>query len=350
MLIPALYVDRSSILQIKGLRGDETITDYTGSIEPQVAPGGLAFDGNGWIYNLRLSNGSFYPCQERRGIVVADASSNRRHARLQSSNNTQRVLVPSTFYTHLHELSTGHNSYFIGQGRGFSVKNYPIPDNFTVAMLVASQGAVISLDVGTGSAEGTVNLSSIAKWLTLRKSGDVWQLWADGTRLTETIETVDDIAGDFDALIGSTDLPLATREFRLWNRALLDTEIPSEAVAPPAADIAYSASSSTKNPVKNLAGEGYDGVGQPVIANVPANGSLAQDAYGQPCTIMSVLSSRSTLPDIRSSVSYNDWRKPVNIGEAVNKGERMKVLMATKTTLSGRVSRQESLRVLEIAK
>ena len=341
MIVPCLQVNPTSVLHIPALAAGTEPVSYRG-VRPQIEAGRITFQRSSTLYNLRLSNGSFYPLQERDGTAIFDATSNRRHGRLENAQRTrtQDNDEPDT----LHELVTGHNSYFIGQGNGFSIKNYPIPDNFTVAMLVASQGAVLSLDVGTGSVEGTIDVSSVAKWLTLRKSGDVWQIWADGTRLAETSQAVSNLAGDFDALIGSTDLPLATREFRLWNRALLDTEIPSGSVAPVGGDIRYTASSSTKNPVKNLAGEGYDGEGQPVIANVGGIRTLAQDALGQPCVILNV----SNLPQLRNIGSYNDYRKPILVDDIAS-GQAKKYLYFGRNFYFTKKGR-EIVRVLEIVK
>ena len=344
MIIPCIQVDATSVIHIPALLDGTRPVSYRG-VRPEVQAGMITFSRSGTIYNLRLSNGSFYPLQERGGTAIFDATSNRRHGRIEGAKRTrtQDNDEPDT----LHELVTGHNSYFMGQGNGFSIKNYPLPDEFTAAMLVASQGGTLTLDVGTQSVSGAIDVSSVAKWITLRKSTIVWQLWVDGMRIAQDQNVAGlpaDLAGDIDALIGSADLPLATREFRIWNRFLLNEEIPSQSVDPPAADIRYTASSSTKNPVKNLAGEGYDGEGQPVIANIPANRTLSQDALGQPCTILNV----SNLPRLRNIGSYNDYRKPILVDDVAS-GQTKKLLYFGRNfhlTKKGR----EIVRVLEIAK
>lgn len=354
MYLPVVITHPDLTIELPDLTGNESVVSYRGYSVPLVEQGQVRFYQHGWVCNLALSNGSFYPLQERHGIICHDASQNAKHGILRaSSGNTSlmRGLATTQASTDLHELNVGHNSYFVGQGKGFRLSNYPLPVAFTAAFLCAANGDEIELEFeGTANtASASISIGTEAKWLTLRKNNDVWVIFIEGTQVATTNEAVGEVAGDIDALIGSADLPIATRRFALWNRALRDAEIPRGNVSITDADVQWHASSSTKNPVKNLAGELYDGVGQPIISNAPANRDTGMDVYGQPCTIMNTLQ-RGTIPSIETPESYNDWREAVrmDIGQDAIKPTKFAVGMRTK--IDGRVSKHEHVRVIEIVR
>lgn len=348
--IPAIRTDASMTIEIPELTGAETITDYQGTSRPRVRAGAIFFDAViGIVNNVYLSNGSIYPLQERRGNIAFDVSANHNHGRIKTSHKgLYRWFMQDDSLLNEWEISAGHNSYFNGKGKGFRVSNFPLSVAFTASMLVSARGGQVALDFGSRELEWAIDIGKQSKWLTLRKNNDVWEVWLAGTRLFQTNEAVGNVAGDIDALIGNPDLPIATREFRLWNRALTDIEmLDTASVANP--DIRWTASSSTKNPVKNLAGDEYDGVGQPVIANCPADKATKRDALNLPCTILQGLNAQN-VPAISTQASYTTFRKPIKLDTAIV-GRNTKYLVATRTFFRGGArSKVEDIRVLEVAR
>lgn len=353
MYLPVLITRPDLTISIPALSGDEDVVSYRGYAIPLIEPGQIRFYQHGWICNVRLSNGSFYPLQERHGIIAHDASTHARHGIVQIDANTlPRGLATTDNPLDLHELNVGHNSYFIGQGGGLRISNYPLPVAFTASFLIASAGAEIVLEFekqqhSVNQAAASIDIGAEAKWLTLRKNNDVWILFLNGERIANVNEAVGQIAGDIDVLIGARELPIAMRRFILWNRALTDAEIRNLDGAD--ADVQWHASSSTRNPVKNLLNELYAGVGQPIICNVPANRDTNKDAYGQPCRIINALRT-SILPSIDTPESYNDWRKAVKMDVGQDNIAPKKFMIGLRTKLDSRVSKHEHVRVIEIVK
>lgn len=351
MYLPVLITRPDLTISVPSLTGNETIESYRGYAVPLIEPHQIRFYQHGWICNIKLSNNSFYPLQERHGIICHDSSSNAKHGILRAPEGVlSRGLATTENPLDLHELNVGHNSYFCGQGSGFRLSNYPLPVAFTASFLIASSGGEIILEFENtaNTASSTISINK-AKWLTLRKNNDVWVIFLEGTQVATTNEAVGEVAGDIDTLIGSSDLPIATRRFILWNRALRDAEIPRANSSIPTPDVQWHASSSTRNPVKNLAAELYSGVGQPIISNVPADRNTGQDAYGQPCTIINALQ-RGILPSIETPESYNDWRKSIQFDIGQDAVKPIKFMLGMRTKLDNRVSKHEHVRVLEIVK
>lgn len=342
MIVPCLQVDRQTRIHIPRLAYDVRPISYRG-VRPYISNGTITFNNEGTIYNIKLDNGSIYTFQERDGTIIFDISTNGRHGWYEGAT---RTITETDEPNALWEITEGHNNYFIGDGSGFRVQSLPLKNSFTAAFLLASiRGTEIAIDFQGAESRGTISLGNTAKWITIRKQNDDWAVFQDGNQLISANQSVGDIEGDIDALIGGADMPIATRRFLLWTRALPNTEIPSASTTiPDNPTIHYHASASIKNPVKNLANENYNGQGNPIIANVGAIRSQSKDTLGQPCIILNL----SNIPQIRSIASYNDYRKPLLI-DNIQQGQTQKYLYLGRNFYLNRKGRHIA-RVLEIVK
>lgn len=80
---PGYYqVKMGDAILIPRLLGTEEVVSKGGTAEISISRGQIKVESDGTLWDIKLNNGSHYPCAEGVGLVCFDASTNFRHGRL----------------------------------------------------------------------------------------------------------------------------------------------------------------------------------------------------------------------------------------------------------------------------
>lgn len=99
-----LFDGVNDYLAIASLVGTETVVSSSGTAVPTISAGRIDFT-SGTCWNLQISNGSIYPCQEERGTVAYDIGPNALHGTItnatlgtfHSTNSAVDISYPNTY-------------------------------------------------------------------------------------------------------------------------------------------------------------------------------------------------------------------------------------------------------------
>lgn len=317
MKLPAIYLERGASISIPELTGTEQIYSQLGDVSLQVAPAQINVVRQGWLANLVINNGSFYPCQEYLGRVVFDATLNRRHGRI--TGVYRRVSVDGASAAQLHAISFGNNPYLISQGgntAGFEITNIPIGDDWTFYIRLATPISDGQIRFGNNVSIHVADYRKEAQSIALTHSNGVLRFWINTDFLTGQASVSDlNLAGNAIAFEGTDELPLYVRRMALWNRVLTNDELremPIYFIRIPTDNllIHYNIDSSETSPIPNLVSNNYNAENKtPAIAYVPMilNPNIHGDALGSPGYRMPA-EAATRITDGMTEASFSDYR------------------------------------------